>query len=447
MTVTLIYPRFQTSLAGGLEEPLGILYVAASLRDAGHDVRLVDLTFAKGLEAVSRAVDGADWVGMSSSSALFGKAVGVLGYVKRVAPGTTAVIGGPHATVATEDALGAGFDYALVGEAEETVLEFSELLARDRVHECPGLAWSVGGRVRVNERDGFAMDLDSLPLPARDLIDYSGYPTIGVMASRGCPYRCTYCQPTVERLFGTCVRKRSPERVAEEIERALSLAGDKDISFKDDTLTLYDEDWFEHLGAEFARRGMRVRWQANSRVDTVTHGKLRAMRDAGCFQIGFGVESGSPSVLGFYNKRTEPEETEQAFRWCHELGIMPHAFLMLGAPDETPEDLELTYGLVRRIRPRSWVHLHGDSIAGDTHAPLCRGARPAARGRLRLFRQRREQPAGQIAYGASQPDAEGHRPMQEQDQPPPAAGERCQPAGSQEGREAGRPQRSGSSGR
>ena len=355
MRVALIYPRFKTALAGGLEEPLGILCVASVLREAGHDVRFVDLTFAKHLDVLNGAVDGADWIGVSSSSALFGKAVGVLGYVKRIAPATPTVIGGPHATVATEDALRAGFDYAFVGEAEVAVLEFTESLRGERVRDCPGLAWVDGGGVKNNGPSEFVSDLDALPYPARDLIDYSDYPTIGIMASRGCPFHCVYCQPTVERLFGTSVRTRSPESIVGEIEHALSIAGDKDVYFKDDTLTLYGVDWFAHLRDELRTRGVDIRWQANSRVDTVTYDKLKMMRESGCVQIGFGVESGSPDVLAFYNKGTEVSETEQAFRWCHELGILPHAFLMLGAPDETLEDLKMTYELVKRIKPRSWV--------------------------------------------------------------------------------------------
>ncbi|MFH1690239.1 MAG: radical SAM protein [Candidatus Eisenbacteria bacterium] len=366
MKVALVYPRFRTMLAGGLEEPLGVLYVASVLRGAGHDVRFVDLTFAKSLDVLDGALDGADWIGTSSSSAMFGKAVGVLGYAKRLAPGTPTVIGGPHATVATEDALGAGFDYAFLGEAESTVLEFTELLGRERARECPGLAWMEDGRVRANGREGFISDLDAVPFPARDLIDYSDYPTIGIMASRGCSFNCIYCQPTVERLFGPRVRKRSPESIVDEIEHALSIAGDKDVYFKDDTLTLFDVEWFVQLRDELQRRGVEIRWQANSRVDTVTYDKLRMMRESGCVQIGFGVESGSPDVLKFYNKRTDPAETEQAFRWCHELGILPHAFLMLGAPDETLEDLKMTYDLVKRIKPRSWVVYTATPLPG-TH--------------------------------------------------------------------------------
>ena len=392
MRISLVYPRYRTMLAGGLEEPLGIIYIAAVLREAGHDVRLLDLTFEKSLDQLKDAVRGADWVGLSSSTAIFGRAIEVLGRVRTAAPGVPVIVGGPHATVATEDALRAGFDYAVVGEAEKTVVELSELLADGRVRECSGIAWlesegdvdgkgvvesegeidregvadstsggrSDGGepgpgtRVRSNIRTDFITDLESLPFPARDLLDYSRYPTIGIVASRGCPFHCSYCQPTIENLFGRRVRSRSPEHVVAEIENALEIAGDKDVHFKDDTMPALGLEWIEGLRDELSRRGLRIRWAANSRVDTVDYDKLRVMRESGCVQIGFGVESGSPEVLRFYNKGADTAQVERAFDWCHELGILPHAFLMLGAPDETVEDLQMTYDLVRRIKPRSW---------------------------------------------------------------------------------------------
>jgi anaerobic magnesium-protoporphyrin IX monomethyl ester cyclase len=355
--IVLIYPRFHSPLASGLEEPLGILSVSSVLREAGHDLTFFDLTFERNLDVMDEALKAADWIGMSASSAIFGMATGVLGYVKRVAPGVPTVIGGPHATVATEDALRAGFDYAVLGEAEGSVTEFCDLLARERPHETPGIAWLDGDTLRVNGREGFIEDLDTIPFPARDLIDYSHYPTIGMMASRGCPFHCVYCQPTIDRLFGEKMRHRSPGNVVDEIEQALTVAGGKDVYFKDDTLTVLSEEWFTEFGDELRRRGLSVSWEANSRVDTVTYGKLKLMRDSGCRQICFGVESGSPDVLKFYGKRADPEQAERVFRWCHELGILPHAFLMLGAPDETVEDLRMTYDLVKRIKPRSWsVH-------------------------------------------------------------------------------------------
>jgi anaerobic magnesium-protoporphyrin IX monomethyl ester cyclase len=342
-------------MAGGLEEPLGILYIASVLRDLGHDVRLFDLSFAKHLDVIDGGLRDADWIGVSSSSALFGKALEVLSHIKRVAPDVPAVIAGPHATVLPEEVLRAGFDYAVLGEGEHVIREFVTLFAEGRVEECRGVACLEGGKLRVNTHPASIEDLDSLPFPARDLLDYSRYPTIGIVASRGCPFRCLYCKPMLDKMFGKGLRHRSPANVAAEIEEAVRIAGRKDVYFKDDTLTVLKMEWFEDLGEELRRRNLSIRWQANSRVDTVTYEKLRLMREIGCAQISFGVESGSPRVLEFYRKHTNNEQTVQAFRWCRELGILPHAFLMLGAPEEKVEDMKMTYDLVRRIKPQSWI--------------------------------------------------------------------------------------------
>jgi radical SAM superfamily enzyme YgiQ (UPF0313 family) len=187
------------------------------------------------------------------------------------------------------------------------------------------------------------------------LISYARYPTIGMIASRGCPFTCLYCKPMIDHLFGKKVRHRSAANVVAEIEYAIKVAGRKEICFKDDTLTVLPGQWFDEFAAELGKRRLKIRWQANSRVDTITFEKLKLMRDTGCMQLGFGVESGSPRTLEFYRKHATIEQVERAFGWCHELGILPHAYIMLGAPEETVDDLRMTYDLIKRIKPRSWI--------------------------------------------------------------------------------------------
>jgi len=355
MKFILIYPRFKTRLAGGLEEPLGILYIAAVLRKSGHRVVLFDLSFAKSLDHMKESLLEADCVGLSSSSPLFGKAIQVLKYVKSITPHVPVIIGGPHATVEPREALDAGFDYVFNGESEGIISEFASLLENGRAGECAGVASEKGTTVLNNPRRDFIADLDSIPFPARDLIDYSGYPTIGMIASRGCPFNCLYCKPMVDLLFGRKIRCRSPINVAAEIEAALRAVGRKEVYFKDDTITVLPMDWFAELEAQLLKKNLSIRWQANSRVDTVTYEKLKLMRRMGCVQLGFGVESGSPGVLEFYRKSVPQEQVSQVFGWCHDLGIIPHAFIMLGAPDETVKDLKMTYALLKKIKPRSWT--------------------------------------------------------------------------------------------
>ncbi len=365
MKIVLIYPRYRTRLAGGLEEPLGLLYIAATLRRLGHTVAAHDLTFVKDLGALASDLPDADWIGFSSSSPLFGKALEILAYVKAVTPKVPTVIGGPHATIMPDEVLEKGFDYALLGEGEQAVAQFADLFAQGRGHDCPGIASKVDGKIKINPRCDFIADLDSLPFPARDLIDYSHYPTIGMVASRGCPFNCLYCKPMIDHLFGKKVRHRSAANVVAEIEYAIGVAGHKEICFKDDTLTVLPGPWFDEFAAELKRKNLKIRWQANSRVDTITYDKLKLMKATGCMQLGFGVETGSPRTLEFFRKHATIEQVEQAFRWCHELGILPHAYLMLGAPEETVEDLQMTYELVKRIKPRSWIVFTTTAFPGN----------------------------------------------------------------------------------
>jgi anaerobic magnesium-protoporphyrin IX monomethyl ester cyclase len=355
MRVVLIYPRFKTRMAGGVEEPLGLLYIAAALRRDGHDVSLFDLTGIGNLECMADALRVADLVGFSSSSALFGHALEVLTYVRGVAPETPVIIGGPHATIFPEQVLDAGFDYVALGEAENSIRQFCVSLAEGKAQTCPGIAHKAEGKVEINPRPDFIRDLDDLSFPARDLLNYSIYPTIGMMATRGCPFNCLYCKPMVNHLFGRRIRHRSAANVVAEIEAAQKLLGQKLIHFKDDTLTVLEMEWFHQFEKELLDRGMTIRWQGSSRVDTITYEKLKLMRKTGCVLLCFGVETGSPRILDFYRKQATLEQAEQAFRWCHELGILPHAFIMLGAPEERKEDLELTYKLVRKIKPGTWM--------------------------------------------------------------------------------------------
>ncbi len=131
MKILLVYPRLST-YAGGLQEPLGILYIATSLKRSGHDVDVVDLVDSDTLDVLREKVLNSDLVGMSSSTAIFGEAKKVLSYIKKINPCIVSVIGGPHATALPSDAIDSGFDYAIIGEGEETIVELVEAIDKKR---------------------------------------------------------------------------------------------------------------------------------------------------------------------------------------------------------------------------------------------------------------------------------------------------------------------------
>jgi len=359
MRVLLIYPRWDYPTFGEPQEPLGIICVGAALKEAGHEVLLVDLT-VQPIEEVDRGIRSADAVCISSSTALYGRACRVLDRVKGSRPQLPVILGGPHATVLGGEALERGFDAAVAGEGECTAVELMEALERGRpLCQVPGVRAVRDGEVVYGGPRRFAADLDELPDPDRCLIDYEKYfdmglTHIGLMATRGCPWNCLFCKPMQDELFGRRVRRRSIKRIAAEMARLAELFGKRNFLFRDDTLALAGPGWFRDLKAELSLAGLSdVSWSCQARVDQISEDILSAMKDAGLRGMAFGVESGSQKVLDFYRKGIRVEQTVRAFDLCREAGIGTHAFIMLGAPVETREDLDKTVGLVERIKPNS----------------------------------------------------------------------------------------------
>jgi len=355
--VLLIYPRYKYILASSLEEPLGLLYVASALRNAGYEVDLVDLTFEKNLSSIEAALERNPLaVGMSVTSPLLDRAVEVLQFIKGRVPGLPTVIGGPHASAFPDWALDSGFDYAVIGDGEQTIVSLMDGFRKGDLTGVKGIAYKDGSGAMQQTHQEFIKDLDSIAFPDRSLIDYSRYEKLGFITTRGCPYQCFYCKPMQEKLFGRKIRRRSPENVVREIDEVIQRLGKRMIHFRDDTITIGGLEWFrefEELLREKIPGG--IQFQCNSRVDQISDEKLSIMKSAGCAQIFFGVESGSQKILDFYQKGTTPEQAVESFRLCKKHKIQTVAAIMLGAPVESVEDMKLTFKLVKKIRPDNWI--------------------------------------------------------------------------------------------
>jgi len=358
-TVTLIYPRYKWFEANGLAEPLGIMTLVALLKQNGYDVRFHDLTFRDDLSCLDKDVSESDLVGMTVSSPLFGKAKTVMDYITKVNPDATFIAGGPHATFWPHEVLDSGFQYAFQGEAELSFQAFLEAGDEKERKATRGLAYKENGKMVVNERMPFIQDLDTVPFPDRSIIEYEKYIDgrdgwrfeVAMLATRGCNAKCIYCAPSLPLLFGTA-RSRGPRHVVDELEYVLDAVGRKRrVYFKDDTFTEPGIEWISEFHDLIKERKIKFHWHCNTRADGVTYEMLKLMRDVGCECISFGVESGSPRILKFYRKEVDITVVERAFSWCHKAGIEPTSNVMLGAPMETLEDLEMTYQLIRRIKP------------------------------------------------------------------------------------------------
>jgi radical SAM superfamily enzyme YgiQ (UPF0313 family) len=155
-------------------------------------------------------------------------------------------------------------------------------------------------------------------------------------------------------MHGPKVRRRTPKRIAQEMSNVAKSLGYKRFLFKDDTMVLGGVEYFVEFERELASTGLRdSKWVCQARVDQISAPLLEQMKKCGVEAIAFGVESGSQKVLDFFRKGIKVEQTINTFDLCHEHGIGTLAFVMLGAPVETRDDLKATVRLVERIRPDS----------------------------------------------------------------------------------------------
>ena len=218
---------------------------------------------------------------------------------------------------------------------------------REALSRIKGLAWRRGEEIVVNEDRPLIPDLDALPLPMHELLPLDTYrmpmmkgPYSFVVTSRGCPAGCTFCIKHVT--YGYCVRLRSQELWM------LHNLGIHNIHMYTDAFTV-DRDQVMGLCQLILDAGLNIRWTCNSRVDFVDEEMLRQMRQAGCWVISWGIESGSQEVLRRAHKGYRQEQAEQALRWAKAAGIKNWGYFIIGLPGETEETIRQTIDFAKRL--------------------------------------------------------------------------------------------------
>jgi len=334
----------------GYNPPIGLLYVAAAARDAGHQVAVLDAQLEEldYPEIAARARKLApEVVGIQVLTFNLLDVLAVCKALKGALPGVKLVLGGPHVWLYPEESARLpGVDYCLLGEGENT---FPALLAalggKGTLDKVPGLAWLEGESYHANALPPLIDDLDSIPHPARELTLYDRYyslivarrPVTLLISSRGCPYLCTYCyRPHLGKKF----RARSPENVVEEIEKCVSL-GIHEFLFYDDTFDVERERVLE-LCRLLQKRRLDIGFDVRVRVDRMDEEVLTALKAAGCERIHYGVEASSQSVLRRLKKGIDLARVPEVFSLTHRLGLTTLAYYMIGSPGETRAMVEET---------------------------------------------------------------------------------------------------------
>ncbi len=321
--------------------PLGLMYVASCLRNSGFSVRLLDVR-AMDMDPgqVMRCLEEErpGLVGISALTSSIRSAVSMGKMIKDVYGDSIHVcLGGSHVSAdpGVIDRF-PGFDSAVTREGE---LAFAGIVKR--VLGGEKVAGVVGGET--------CMDLDSLPFPSRDMVNASDYREnrAFILTSRGCPHKCIFCSLPA---LSDRVRYRSGENVAEEIAETAGEYGGRAF-FVDDTFTLSRKHAID-VCRSIIDRGLKVQWVANTRADGVDEELLSHMKEAGCEEIAFGVESGSERVrTKVIGKRISDEQIAGAVRLCRKAGIRTAFYLMLGFPTETVEDMRMTVACGAKFRP------------------------------------------------------------------------------------------------
>lgn len=331
--------------AGGASEPLGLLYLAATLRAAGHEVQLADGAVLAHDEILAAAQSfQPTLVGVSCMTHTWDAAKQLVSALRDALSESKIVVGGPHVTGWRDECLSEceQIDFAIVGDGEETLTELCEALESGGSLSCiEGLAWRKGDNVVVNPPRQPARDLDSIPYPDYSLIDlhryrpsigfYRALPSVNMITSRGCPHRCTFC------VSDGRLRLRSVRSVLDEMELLIREYGVRHVTFYDEGLTVSKERTLE-ICEGMIERGIMIPWCANARVDEIDEQQLSKMKQAGCWKLLYGIESGVQKNLDAVRKGVTLEQCRRAVELTKRAGIETFGTFLFGIPGETYEE-------------------------------------------------------------------------------------------------------------
>ncbi|HDI00805.1 MAG TPA: radical SAM protein, partial [Candidatus Bathyarchaeota archaeon] len=331
-------------LADTVMPPIGLAYIASFLRSKGIWVRILDCTaLGWGWEHLASALEKLrpDVVGVGGPTCYSKRALRVLEMAKELlGPDVLTVAGGPHFSLLAEHELSSNdfLDVVVVGEGELTAYELVKAVEEGRpLKSILGLAFrDENGRVVFTGERPLIKDLDSLPMPAWDLLPMERYRLVAwgkratmLVSSRGCPFNCSFCS---ERIFWRGIwRPHSPGRVVDEMELVRAKYGKDLIWFGDDTFNLSRERNIA-ICREILERGLDVSWGIEARADLIVRDRdiLGLMKEAGLFWVLIGVEGASDAELRRYGKGITLRQVREAFRALREHDIITQAMFIIG---------------------------------------------------------------------------------------------------------------------
>lgn len=357
LNVVLVNPARGDTYA---QPPMGLALLAAVLEAAGYPVTIVDANALNLSPAqIATQAAGADVIGLTAMTPSIGFALTTAAHLKEALPNARIVLGGAHATLLPEETLSSApaLDVIVRGEGEISTPALLRALEQGTaLDDVPGISFRKDDRIVHTPSPAAVIDVETLPYLAYHLLPRGVYrphpphgremPFAAVIASRGCPYHCSYCSKPV---FGNQFRGQSPKRVADELEKLVRDFGVREVAFYDDVFTL-NRKRVMGICAEILNRGLKLHWSCESRVNLVDAEMLQQMRRAGCYTIAYGIESAAPEVLAGLDKDATPEQAAAAVLITRRAGIQVIGYFMIGSPGETSATIHTTLDFAKSLK-------------------------------------------------------------------------------------------------
>lgn len=342
---------------------LGLLHLAAEVRLHGYQPSIIESdVFGWSVQDVAKHViaEKPAIVGITLFTIGVWNASLIARQIKQSLPETLIIVGGPHISSLGHETMRRfpEFDIAVVGEGELTLVELLEAIQQEKsLGSIEGILYRDGSETRSTPPRVIQKVLDHLQMPAWDLLpdfpqaytpaiyDFPAQPVATIAASRGCPFHCKFCDTST---FGETVRAYSPEKVFEMMRHLQERYQVRHVIFVDD-LFLASKKRTSDLCHLLLEHKLGMTWSCCARVDTVKPDILGLMKKAGCWEISFGLETGSNELLKKMDKVAEVERSEQAIHWTAAAGIRSKGLFMLGYPGEDKQSIEATKAFIRRI--------------------------------------------------------------------------------------------------
>ncbi len=378
MKVQLINPSYQevykkVPTVAGINQPMGLAYLAAYMRENGHKVSILDAVALQipMSELHKHIPKDVDVVGVGAVTPTVKKACDVLQIARNVSPNVKTFLGGDHMTALPFETMKEFpiVDYGVISEGEITTVELLDKLekrGKKDLSKVNGMIYRDNGQIRMTAPRPLIENLDILPMPAYDLLPmelyrppahHSSFQVKGVklqpftifFSLRGCPYRCNFCASKV--MWTRKVRYWSVERTLEEIDYLVDKFNIHCLEFNDEIFVI-NKSRMNPILDGLIKRDYDLHWNCLTRVNHCDRESLEKMKKSGCYFVRFGVESGSQKILDAMEKDQTPAQIKAAFKLIHEVGIPASASFILGYPGETTETFEETIKLAKEINPQ-----------------------------------------------------------------------------------------------